>query len=62
MKLPAEERERLGKKLLSSVATPLAFEAEWVEEVDRRVEELETGAVEPIAGEDVFRDALNRLR
>ncbi|MFO7903729.1 MAG: addiction module protein [Pirellulaceae bacterium] len=61
MKLPAEERERLGEKLLGSVPATLDFEAEWAEEVDRRVAEIRSGAVKPVSSEDMFREALESL-
>lgn len=62
MQLPPDERERLGEKLLSSVDTPLEFEDEWAEEADRRIEGLLNGTVEPVAGDDVLRAALERLK
>ncbi|MEW5928936.1 MAG: addiction module protein [Gemmatimonadota bacterium] len=62
MMLSPEERLSLGERLLSSVDTGLQFEAEWAEEADRRVEEMRSGAVEMIPGDDVFRRALGRLR
>jgi putative addiction module component (TIGR02574 family) len=62
MKLPPEERERLGVKLLSSVDRGLDFEAEWAEEVDRRIQGLEDGSAKSIPGDDVFREALDRLK
>ncbi len=61
MQLPPDERERLGEKLLSSVDTPLEFEDEWAEEVDRRIEEMLDGTVKPVPGDDVLRAALKRL-
>ncbi len=62
MKLPPEERERLGVKLLSSVDRGLMFEDEWAEEARRRLEQLENGSVEAIPAEDVFREARERLK
>ncbi|HET7276317.1 MAG TPA: addiction module protein [Longimicrobiaceae bacterium] len=62
MQLPPAERERLGEKLLSSVDTPLQFENEWAEEVDRRVEDLLNGKVQPVPGDEVLRAALDRLK
>lgn len=62
LKLPPAERERLGEKLLSSVDTPLVFEDEWAEEADRRVEEIRSGSVKPVSGQDVLRAALDRLK
>ena len=62
MRLPPDERERLGEKLLSSVDTPLELEEEWAEEVDRRIEELRNRTVEPVSGDAVLRAALERLK
>jgi putative addiction module component (TIGR02574 family) len=62
MQLSPEERERLGEKLLSSVDTPLEFEDEWAEEADRRIEEMLSGTVKPIPGDEVLRAALERLK
>lgn len=62
MKLSPVERLRLGERLLSSVDSDLEFEAEWEEAVDRRVEEMRSGAVEMIPGDEVFRSALERLK
>jgi putative addiction module component (TIGR02574 family) len=62
LKLPADERERLAIRLLSSVESWLEFEAEWIEEVERRARELDEGAVETIPADQVIRDALDRLR
>jgi putative addiction module component (TIGR02574 family) len=62
LKLPADERERLAIRLLSSVESRLEFEAEWIEEVERRARELDEGAVETIPADQVIRDALDRLR
>lgn len=62
MKLSPEDRERLGEKLLGSLLHDLEFEAEWVEEIDRRVQEIRGGDVAPVATGDMFRDALDRLK
>jgi len=62
LKLPADERERLAIRLLSSVESRLEFEAEWIEEVERRARELDEGAVETIPADQVIRHALDRLR
>lgn len=61
MKLPPEERVRLGEKLLGSVPPTLDFEDEWAEETDRRVEEIESGAGKLVSSEEMFREALESL-
>jgi putative addiction module component (TIGR02574 family) len=62
MKLSPGERERLGEKLLGSVPHDPEFEAEWVEEIDRRVREIRRGEVTPVSSGDMFKDALDRLK
>jgi len=62
MKLPPDERERLGERLLGSVSHELDFEAEWTEEIDRRVQEIRRGEVTPVSSGDMFNEALDRLK
>jgi putative addiction module component (TIGR02574 family) len=62
LKLPPMERERLAMKLLSSVESSLEFEAEWIQEVERRAQELDEGTVEAIPADQVIREALDRLK
>lgn len=62
MKLNPEDRLRLGEKLLGSVPLRLDFEAEWVEDVDRRVEEIRNGTAKLVSTEDMFREALESLK
>jgi putative addiction module component (TIGR02574 family) len=62
LKLPPVERERLAMKLLSSVEFELEFEAEWIEEVERRAREIDEGTVETIPADQVIREALDRLK
>lgn len=62
MNLPQEERERLAVKLLSSIDRVIDFEAEWAEEIDRRIQGLEDGSAKSTPGDDVFCEALNRLQ
>jgi hypothetical protein len=62
LKLAPEERERLAMTLLSSVGSRLEFEAEWIEEVERRAREIDEGVVETIPGDQVIREALDRLK
>lgn len=62
LKLPPLDRERLAMKLLSSVESRLEFEAEWIEEVERRAREIDEGTVETIPADQVIREALDRLK
>lgn len=66
MELPYEDREILAHRLLGdmqSVDSEVA--AAWVDEADRRLEELLNGTVKGIPAEEVFaevRKALNEQR
>jgi putative addiction module component (TIGR02574 family) len=62
LKLSPDERERLALSLLSSIHGELEYEVEWAEEVDRRAREIKEGRVELIPGDQVFREALDRLK
>ena len=62
LKLPPQDRERLAWELLSSLESELEFEAEWIEEVERRAKEIDEGTVETIPGDQVIREALDRLK
>jgi putative addiction module component (TIGR02574 family) len=62
MKLDPEDRVRLGEKLLGSVPPTLDFEAEWAEEVDRRVAEVREGRAKLVSSEDMIREALDSLK
>jgi putative addiction module component (TIGR02574 family) len=66
--LPMEARAELARSLLASLegeeeeldASELA--AEWREEIARRAAEIDTGEVELIPGDVVFREAFERLQ
>ncbi len=53
LQLDAADRERLGVRLLAGVASPALGEVEqaWVDEAERRLDELLAGAVEGIEGD-----------
>lgn len=57
MALPPEERIALAEALLTSVdgffATP-ELEAEWQEEIERRVKDFEEGRTKAIPAEEVY--------
>lgn len=61
MNLSASERERLALKLLPSLERGLQFEAEWKDEADHRALQLRERRVEEVRGDDLFREALDRL-
>jgi putative addiction module component (TIGR02574 family) len=64
LKLPVRERARLAERLLSSLDDQTDPDAEklWVEEAERRLEELRSGTVTSRPAESVFRKARSRLR
>lgn len=70
LELPERERADLAARLLRSIPEPglddggdgeelsgPAWEAAWTAELDRRVEEVESGTAELIDAEDVFAEA-----
>ena len=56
MALPDDSRLRLAERLLSTVADEPALEPEQLKEVHRRMEEIRSGKVQTIPGEQVFRE------
>jgi putative addiction module component (TIGR02574 family) len=63
LSLPCEDRIYLVDKLLESLNAPSREEIErlWAEEAERRIEELDSGKVEAIPGEQVFAEIRERL-
>jgi len=62
--LPEMERAKFAQRLLESledVPTP-DVEAAWLEELERRVRDVETGAVTPIPWETARADIVAELR
>lgn len=57
LSLPLDLRTALIDKLLESLNVPLKEDIEqvWAEEAEKRREEIESGKVEPIPGEEVFK-------
>ena len=60
--LPIDVRIQLIDKLLKSI-NPISKEIDelWAVEAERRVEELRSGKVKPIAGEEVFKEIRENL-
>jgi len=55
LSLPVEERARIANTLLESLNVPdPAINKKWTEVAKRRLEELRSGKVKPISGEEVF--------
>jgi putative addiction module component (TIGR02574 family) len=64
LKLPPEQRARLAQRLISSLDQASDPEAEelWLRESERRLDELESGQVEPVPSERVIDKARSSLR
>jgi len=63
LSLPCEDRIYLVDRLLQSLNAPSREEIDrlWAEEAERRIEELDSGKVEAIPGEQVFAEIRERL-
>jgi putative addiction module component (TIGR02574 family) len=67
LKLDQKERAKLAGRLLQSLdaeeekLSPAEFEALWLEEAARRLEEWEQGKVEGIPGDGVMKEFRNLL-
>lgn len=57
--LPKEERVQLVQRLVLSLESPTKEElrSDWLQEARRRAEELNSGSVQAVSGEDVMRKA-----
>ena len=62
LQLPRSERARLAERLIASLDEDTEVERAWAEEIERRVAELSSGAVETIPGEQVFDELKDLLR
>lgn len=62
LQLPRSERARLAERLIASLDEDSEVEQAWAEEIERRVAELRSGAVETIPGEQVFAELKDLLR
>lgn len=64
LSLPFEERIYLIEKLLKSLNSPSREEIDkaWAEEAERRLDELESGKVQGIPAEQVFKEIRKRLK
>lgn len=63
LSLPCEDRIYLVDRLLESLNAPSREEIDrlWAEEAERRIDELDSGKVEAIPGEQVFAEIRGRL-
>jgi putative addiction module component (TIGR02574 family) len=64
LKLPPEKRARLAERLISSLDHEADADAEefWIQEAERRLDELESGVVDTIAAERVIEKARSSVR
>ena len=64
LKLPPKARARLAERLLSSLdqETDSGAHELWLQEAERRLDELESGAVSGVPAEQVFEKARSTLR
>ncbi len=62
--LPKEERAQLVQRLVLSLESPSKEElrSDWLLEARRRAEELDSGSVQPVSGEDVMRKARTLIK
>jgi len=62
LSLPVEERALIADSLLRSLNTPeTSIDAQWAEVARKRLQELRSGTVKTIPGDEVFAKALERL-
>ena len=64
LSLPCEDRIYLVEKLLKSLNSPSREEIAkaWAEESERRIDEIESGKVQTIPGEQVFQEIRKRIK
>ena len=63
LELPPRSRVRLAERIMASIDdyADLHLEAEWEEEIERRVKEIESGAEKGIPARQVMREARRSL-
>jgi putative addiction module component (TIGR02574 family) len=54
--LPDDSRLQLVERLIPTIQSDPALEAEQIQEVQRRMEDVKNGRVKTIAGEQVFQE------
>ena len=60
--LPVEERARVADCILRSLnQTVSEVDQKWTDLAARRLQDIQTGVVKPVAGEDVFGEIWRRL-
>jgi Putative addiction module component len=62
LSLPVEQRALVVDSLLRSLnKSEISIDTQWAEVARKRLEELRSGTVKPIPGDEVFAKALERL-
>ena len=62
LSLPVEERALIAESLLRNLNAPdTTIDAKWAEVARRRLQELRSGKVKPIPGDEVFSEVLKRF-
>jgi putative addiction module component (TIGR02574 family) len=63
LELPREARALIAEKLLESLdfEEPFEISPEWKEEIARRCREIEDGTVDLVPGEQVLKEAAEKL-
>ena len=60
--LPVEERARVADCILRSLnQTESEVDQKWADLAARRLQDIQTGVVKPVAGEEVFAEIWRRL-
>ena len=60
--LPVEERARVADCILRSLnQTVSEVDQKWADLAAKRLQDIQTGVVKPVAGEDVFAEIRRRL-
>ena len=62
LKLPSRERARLAEVLIASLDEEDEIAQAWIDESERRYEELRSGKIKGIPAEEVFARVRSRLR
>jgi putative addiction module component (TIGR02574 family) len=64
LELTPEEREQLADELWASLdgGTPAQVEQAWADQIERRLDEADSGRVKPIPGNEVRSAALEAVR
>jgi len=60
--LPVEERAQVGDSVLKSLNPPESeIDKKWAEVAKRRLDELRSGTIKPVPGEEVFEEIWKRF-